>query len=1323
MRGLKRFIGAATICSLTSFGTFAQVEFTLDTDMGCSPLMVNATNTSHMSWDTTNATFYWFDVSSNPLATDSTYDFTWTYTTPGMYEMRLIGFDSLMNYMGEWNRSISVSGAAPFTPSDGSEFCPGATMTFEYNNMYNSIEWDFGDGSSPSFSNWVPHTYSDTGTYTVRLAINDFCGNDTIYQTILVYSTATPTPNPSSNTMSVCIGDQVSFNAGGLQNSYAWDFDDLSTSTQENPMHAFTDTGDYVVVLSVSNICGQIGMDSLTISVDTGIFPNAWFSYMGSSCPNTMITFQAQDPGSYLWDFGNGYTDTVQNPSTYFADTGSYTVKLILTNGCGYTDTNTQVITIWYDNMMGGGGAQIEFYGNNNWMVDTDTVCINDPIGLRNTSWSGSQLTFVWYWGDGDSSNVRDAGPHTYTSPGVYEVQMIMNNACNNRDTARKWIVVQSTMAPDSDPQWLPMSFCPGEIVYFFDNYVDGDSPYVYAYDIWYGDGDSSGTLTGPSDPEMTFVLDSHLYTTIGNYEVTFMVTNGCGISTTITDTVYVNDPNSMPFYMYQNSSNEGGPGGPNGQCVNDTVQFWVLGGVSVAWDYGDGSPIDTANPGEHPYATVGIYPVVGYITNGCGTIDTILDTAYVIDNYLPGGGASVDDMFGCIGDTFHFSRDNWGGGDDGPQNELFVWAFGDGDSAFTEEATHTYAAGGVYNISFTVTNGCGSSMDNSLSILIDQPEVDESGLAINDATCGIADGSITGLAVTSPGQFTYLWEDANMLPVGTNIDLSAVVGGIYTLTATNQNGCTNTSGPHLLVNNGASGAPNASDPAPYCDGDAIADLTATGTTGVLMWFSDAALTALVDTGSPFTSGATTDSIYYVAELIGPCLSPATAVTITVNPVYNIIDAPIAICTGSSIIIYGVSRSSANTYYDSLMSVDGCDSIHSTVLSLDPVATVSAGADATICEGSTYTLSGTFGGGASGLTWSTSGSGSFDNASLPAATYTPSAADIASGSVTLTATSDDPAGPCPSVSDNNTLTIDAAATVSAAADDVICEGSMYTLSGSIGGSASTIVWSTSGSGSFDDTTILAAIYAPSAGDITSGSVTLTITSDDPIGPCPSVFDAMVLTINTVATVSANIDTAICEGSTYMLSGSMGGSATSVTWTTSGSGSFNDVSLLNATYSPSNTDITAGSVTLTLTSDDPDGAGPCTTAMDALALTINMLDSLSASTSICTGDSIMLGGSFQTTAGVYIDTYTNISSCDSVVTTTLTVVSAITVAEDVDICDGDSVMAGGAYQTTSGVYVDSLTAAGGCDSVVTTTLTVNSTYTISDTAIICDGDSI
>ncbi|MBW8050682.1 MAG: PKD domain-containing protein [Cytophagales bacterium] len=122
-------------------------------------------------------------------------------------------------------------------------------------------------------------------------------------------------------------------------------------------------------------------------------------------------------------------------------------------------------------------------------------------------------------------------------------------------------------------------------------------------------------------------------------------------------------------------------------------------------------------------------------------------------------------------------------------------------------------------------------------------------------------------------------------------------------------------------------------------------------------------------------------------------------------------------------------------------------------------------------------------------------------------------------------------------SDDTTMTnyiiVDTASTAYAGPDTNICDTGSYTITGAtIGGSATSLLWTTSGNGTFDDSTLLAAIYTPSAADTAAGCVTLTITTNNPAGPCPAVSDSMVLCFYSCAAPVADFsssDTIFCEG--------------------------------------------------------------------------------------------------------------------------------------------------------------------------------------------------
>ena len=117
--------------------------------------------------------------------------------------------------------------------------------------------------------------------------------------------------------------------------------------------------------------------------------------------------------------------------------------------------------------------------------------------------------------------------------------------------------------------------------------------------------------------------------------------------------------------------------------------------------------------------------------------------------------------------------------------------------------------------------------------------------------------------------------------------------------------------------------------------------------------------------------------------------------------------------------------------------------------------------------------------------------------------------------------------------------------------------------------------------------------------------------------------------------------------------------------------------------------------------------------------IQMHDTLT----ICQGDSSLIFGTYQNTSGTYYDSLQTVNGCDSILTTTLTVNPTYFNNNYDTICQGDSSLIFGTYQNTSGTYYDSLQTVNGCDSILATTLTVNPTYFSNNNNTICQGDSI
>ncbi len=108
------------------------------------------------------------------------------------------------------------------------------------------------------------------------------------------------------------------------------------------------------------------------------------------------------------------------------------------------------------------------------------------------------------------------------------------------------------------------------------------------------------------------------------------------------------------------------------------------------------------------------------------------------------------------------------------------------------------------------------------------------------------------------------------------------------------------------------------------------------------------------------------------------------------------------------------------------------------------------------------------------------------------------------------------------------------------------------------------------------------------------------------------------------------------------------------------------------------------------------------------------------TGICLGQSIFLAGANQTTAGTYTDVFTAANGCDSTIYTTVTILDPVLVSNAVTICTGTSYTVGSNTYSVAGQYVDVFVAANGCDSIVTTNLFVESQILTNLTPVICTG---
>ena len=207
--------------------------------------------------------------------------------------------------------------------------------------------------------------------------------------------------------------------------SYSWDFGDGTTSTSASPSHAYTSSGNYIVTLKSFNN-GYFFTYSDTIAVVSNQ-PIANFSLPSNALTGDVISITDNSTSSspilfWDWDFGNGTTSNMTNPTVVFNQFGTYNVTLIVTNALGCSDTLSQNVTAYSPTM-----AIIAFtHSAANDFCDLEVYFSNQSINMN---------TYLWDFGDGTTSSL-ESPVHLYTSAGDYTVTLIASN-----DTTQKTLI------------------------------------------------------------------------------------------------------------------------------------------------------------------------------------------------------------------------------------------------------------------------------------------------------------------------------------------------------------------------------------------------------------------------------------------------------------------------------------------------------------------------------------------------------------------------------------------------------------------------------------------------------------------------------------------------------------------------------------------------------------------------------------------------------------------------------------------------------------------------------------------------------------------
>ncbi len=552
----------------------------------------------------------------------------------------------------------------------------------------------------------------------------------------------------------------------------------------------------------------------------------------------------------------------------------------------------------------------------------------------------------------------------------------------------------------------------------------------------------------------------------------------------------------------------------------------------------------------------------------------------------------------------------------------IYTWT---GPNGFTsnlqnpEIANASAAAQGTYSLTITVNSCTGNAGTTTVTV---NPTPPTPVAGSNGPICA---GETLNLTASNIPGATYSWTGPNGFtssvqnPVINNAQVTS--SGTYTVKAT-VNGCISTAGTIAVVVNAIPPAPTVSSNSPVCATTNL-NLTAASIAGAnYNWtgpngFTSTLQNPVISSATPANSGT-----YYVTTVSADgCTSPASSITVLVNPLpaEPVLTSNSPVCSGNSIVltctaypgvVYQWTGPNSFTSNRQNPVIDNAETVNQgryTVVITTPGCTVTntafidikvnqtpavpvASSNSPVCAGQTLKLSATT---VAGAIYNWSGPNGFISH-----LQNPEIADVnlEQGDkyfVTVTVNG------CTSAIASTTVIVDKPSVVVAGNAQTVCANNpAVALSGSINGS--TGIWSTTGSGTFTTgNTNLKGTYVPSAADVASGSVTLTLRATN-TSPCAIASASFKLTIIPVPVVFAGNDQDVCINDQVTLNGKITNSNGSV-WSSSGTGIFSPSNTsLNALYIPNEKDKAEGIVTLTLTAT---GNGNCTIVSDQMKIRI------------------------------------------------------------------------------------------------------------------------
>ncbi len=351
--------------------------------------------------------------------------------------------------------TINIMNAPDADFNTTSPICADKNSTITFTGSANAgalFTWDFGTTTVISGSGSGPYelAFPSAGFYSITLTITDFGCTSTSVQNISVNAV------PSSSFIlspAGCVNDPVQINYTGNGNNtaiYDWNFDGgiISSGSGQGPYTvSFTDTGNYIISLAVTQMFCTSDTESISIFINPKPIPSFTATPL-FACDelHTFFTNNSSGATNYSWNFGDGIVDTTINPNHQYT-VGMYDVSLTAVNqyGCSAVYTIADYINVQPT-------PSVQFASNPS--AGLDIALDENEFEFENLTQNGT--SYLWTFGDGDSSGIMHP-THVYGDTGNFFVTLIAYNDVGCSDSIKQgpYIIVPGAFI------FIPNAFTP----------------------------------------------------------------------------------------------------------------------------------------------------------------------------------------------------------------------------------------------------------------------------------------------------------------------------------------------------------------------------------------------------------------------------------------------------------------------------------------------------------------------------------------------------------------------------------------------------------------------------------------------------------------------------------------------------------------------------------------------------------------------------------------------------------------------------------------------------------------------------------------------